>query len=157
MLKVFKRKNYIIKILTFCFICIAMSCCSIILYANNETLVNNTHHNVGESVSYNSWDECENFDFMTASYDWVKGGVFARDRCEVFMQNLGSTSEFVNEVSVNIWHNGELYDSKTESASNVNISFNLKGKLWVGVEKVEANFSTSHEAVEEENWNVVGD
>ena len=38
MLKVFKRKNFIIKILTFCFICIAMSCFSIILYANNETL-----------------------------------------------------------------------------------------------------------------------
>lgn len=146
-----KRKK---KILTF--ICAFLFVCmlSVVAYASTNSF--SSYHDVSTSTTLHSSTECSSLDWITSSYTWTKGGLFAKDKCAVFMQTAGISSGQTNEVTATIWNNGQVYSSDTQTSAKISIVFNVKGKLWSASSMVQTEYDASYVALGNQHWTVLG-
>lgn len=136
---------------------ISICCLLLVVVAYATTSTASTSHSVSKSNEYSSKNACPSLDWITATYKWIKGGVFAPDKCDVFMQTQGITAGQTNTVTVSVWHDGEVYNTDTKTSAKTNIKFSVSGKLWVAVQKVQADFDASYVALGNQHWTVTGD
>ena len=147
-----KKRN---TIFAFIFVIILISLLSITAYATSSSVTSN--HSVYSSADLTSSEACSSLNWIDATYNWIKGGLFAADKCKVFMQTAGITSGQTNSVTVSVWHDGMIYEMNEDSSAKMSVMFTVKGKLWVAVERVQADFDASYVALGNQHWTVIGD
>jgi len=145
------KKIVILLLFVFVFTCsffVMVQASSSIIYSNHE---------ISSDTELYSSNSCSSLEWITARYTWEKGGIFSKDKCDVFMQTAGISSGQTNEVTATIWNKGQIYSTETKSSAKASVIFNVKGKLWSASNKVEAGYDASYVALGNQHWTVVGD